>query len=452
MSILPDIVNSYLKKNKVIKWTLEWTKKDGINNVIVVPAIAEFGNIKTLLQSLCENHSEYFKETLIIFVINNTFSSVLEFKENNYSTIKLLKNLIGKQKSDDEFISKMIESGLQIGLVDASLPGKEFDDETGGVGLARRTGFDLALSIFDYSNTDKKILISLDADCIVDKNYLTSVIKAFNRNNLSAGVINYQHNIDVDDKNTQAIICYEIFLRYYVSGLIYAGSPFAFNTIGSTIVCDHTAYIKTGGMNKRKAGEDFYFLQKLAKLYPVLTIYSTTVYPSSRSEVRTPFGTAIRIDSFLSDKEQQYLLYNPESFEVLKNWLKLFNSDSSLNTAGLMKQAEKTNKQLFEFLTSKNFPEQWDKILMNCKNEQQLSYQRKNWFDAFKTLKLIHYLRDHSLKQINMFEAVNKLFQKFDETPVNYDRGNDYPELSIQKKFLLRLRKLQEKHTRYKIG
>ena len=51
-----------------------------------------------------------------------------------------------------------------------------------------------------------------------------------------------------------------------------------------------------------------------------------------------------------------------------------------------------------------------------------------------------------------MFEAVNKLFQMFDETPVNYDRGDDYPELSVQKKFLLRLRKLQEKHTRYKIG
>ena len=451
MSILPDIVNTYLKKNPVSKWLLEWTRKDGINNAIVIPALAEFENIKSLIRSLSENNSEFFKETLVIFVVNNTVSSIKEYKENNYSTIRLLRDIISKQNNDDEFTIKIIDSGLQIGLVDASSPGKEFDDENGGVGLARKTGSDLALGIFDYSNTDKKILISLDADCRVDKNYLTSVVQAFNRNNLSSAVINYEHNIDLQNANTQAIICYEIFLRYYVSGLLYAGSPFAFNTIGSTIVCDHTAYIKTSGMNKRKAGEDFYFLQKLGKLYPVLTMYSTTVYPSSRSEVRTPFGTAKRLDDFQTDNLQKYPLYNPESFEVLKNWLSLFNSDSSLNTAGLMEQTEKTDRHLYEFLISKNFPEQWDKILMNCKDEQQLSYQRKNWFDAFKTLKLIHYLRDKSFKQINMFEAVDKLFQMFEETPVNYNNSTDHPELNVQKEFLLKLREMQKKYTRYKI-
>ncbi|HEY7751348.1 MAG TPA: hypothetical protein VH917_03575, partial [Ignavibacteriaceae bacterium] len=340
---------------------------------------------------------------------------------------------------------------LQIGFIDAATKGKEFDDEHGGVGLARKTGFDLGLGILDYSNEDKKLLISLDADCTVDTNYLTSIVHSFNRNNLSAGIVNYEHRIDSGDINTEAIICYEIFLRYYVLGLIYAESPFAFNTIGSTIVCDHTAYIKAGGMNKRKAGEDFYFLQKLAKVFSIPTIYSTTVYPSSRSEVRTPFGTAKRIDDFHSDTEQKYLLYNPESFEVLKYWLSLFNSDASLDTYGLMKKVKKINKYLSDFLESKYFPDQWNKILQNCKNEQQISYQRKNWFDAFKTLKLIHHLRDNSFQQINMFEAVNKLFQAMNESPVIYDDKAGNPDLNTQKKFLIKLKEIQRKFTRLKI-
>ncbi|HEY7750873.1 MAG TPA: hypothetical protein VH917_01175, partial [Ignavibacteriaceae bacterium] len=69
---MPDLVNSYIKKNPPSKRLLEWNKQDGINNVIVVPAIAEFENIKTLLNSLCENDPKYFKETLVIFIINNT--------------------------------------------------------------------------------------------------------------------------------------------------------------------------------------------------------------------------------------------------------------------------------------------------------------------------------------------------------------------------------------------
>ena len=72
----------------------------------------------------------------------------------------------------------------------------------------------------------------------------------------------------VDNDETKAIICYEIFLRYYVLGLKFAKSDYAFHTIGSTMLCTPDAYVKVEGMNKRKAAEDFYFLEKLAKIYP----------------------------------------------------------------------------------------------------------------------------------------------------------------------------------------
>jgi len=44
-----------------------------------------------------------------------------------------------------------------------------------------------------------------------------------------------------------------------------AGSPYAYHTIGSAFACRAEAYIAAGGMNRRHAAEDFYFLQQLAK-------------------------------------------------------------------------------------------------------------------------------------------------------------------------------------------
>ena len=134
-------------------------------------------------------------------------------------------------------------------------------------------------------------MIWLDADCKVDDNYLCAVVDEFNKKNLSAATINFSHDVSGTGELTEAIIPYEIFLRYYVLGLKYAKSPYAFHTIGSTIAIDHNAYIKAGGMNKKKAAEDFYFLQKVAKNYEIKKIISTTVYPSSRHSWRVPFGT-----------------------------------------------------------------------------------------------------------------------------------------------------------------
>jgi len=52
------------------------------------------------------------------------------------------------------------------------------------------------------------------------------------------------------------------------------------------IACTAQAYIAVGGMVRRQAGEDFYFLQKLAKRGPIHEIADTTVRPSPRRSDR----------------------------------------------------------------------------------------------------------------------------------------------------------------------
>jgi hypothetical protein len=450
MKNLPEVVKSYLNKHATDKWKLNWKHKPGIENVIVIPALAEFENLNKLLSSISKNNSSLLKKTLIIFVVNNLIISSSETKENNQLSIKFLKKFLGENNIDKKIIAYINHKQLQIGIIDASSPGVELPKKTAGVGLARKIGMDAALTVFDYSQQTKKLIISLDADCTVEPDYLSTITAYFEKTHGSAATIEYEHDISCNDDQTKAIVCYEIYLRYYVIGLRFAKSKFAFHSIGSTMAFSHKAYIQSGGMNKRKAGEDYYFLQKLAKNFDVHKINSTTVQPAARSSLRTPFGTGRSVNRYIGNSDESYQLYNPKIFELLKRWLILFNSGKTMNITELLVESKNINKQLYRFLELHNFKEQWKKILENCKTEEQLSYQKINWFDGFKTLKLIHYLRDTKFPMMDMFDSVDKLLNMMGIV-IGIERGElKIPDLKTQKEYLIKLRQveksLSEKH------
>ena len=159
----------------------------------------------------------------------------------------------------------------------------------------------------------------------------------------------------VDDEETKAIICYEIFLRYYVLGLSFAKSEYAFHTIGSTMLCTPDAYVKVEGMNKRKAAEDFYFLEKLAKIFPIGEIKSTSIHPSKRGSWRVPFGTGKSVDRYLSNSRDEYLLYNPKSFVILKTWLEVLNDTFNFRSIRLDEDFQKYSSCTIRFSYSTGF-------------------------------------------------------------------------------------------------
>lgn len=440
MSNLPEKVLKYLSKYSQPNWKLEFNAPPNIESVIVVPAISEYYSIQTLIDSLLSNDRKYFPSTLVIFVVNNTFQSSDEIKENNRKCIEYIRNIKG-HKFDTEFTKKINSSGLNFGLVDASSKGNEFPVKEAGAGFARKIGMDLALAAFDYSIKRKKIIISLDADCIIKKNYLTTIIDNFNKKNLSSAVIKFEHRI-VEPETTAAIICYEIFLRYYILGLKLADSPFAFHTVGSTMAFDYETYISAGGMNKRRAGEDFYFLEKIAKRTKIEKINSTAVYPSSRISWRVPFGTGPRIKRFISQVQNEYLLYDSESFVILKNWLEEFNRAVALSSHEYLKIAKNIHPDLYYFLVTNNFENSWNKILTNSKSLTQLEKQKLYWFDGFRTLKFIHYLRDNSFPLTDMFDALDNILDYFNSKPGAKRKHREIPGITEQINYLNILRKL----------
>lgn len=239
MNHLPPTVIKYLNKYTFGNWILEPNNQVKVENAIVVPVIAEYENLRALFDSLLINDNRYFYKTALIVVVNNLADSPEEVKADNQKSLTFLRLIIQKSNLDDPLIQKAINSNLNIYLIDASSPGLEMPNKIGGVGLARKIGMDAALKTFNYNAINKKTLVCLDADCTVDSNYLTTIVDEFNSKNFSAAVVKYEHKIEENSLTAHAIICYEIFLRYYVLGLKYANSLFAFHTVGSTMICDY---------------------------------------------------------------------------------------------------------------------------------------------------------------------------------------------------------------------
>lgn len=442
-NILPEEVKRYLSKYSLEGWKLEYAAMDEIHLAIVIPAIEEYNNIRRLLSSLSENYTKYFRHTLIVFVINNTAKASEEVYLDNGLSLELLRNIVSVRNSEDPIVDKVIHSGLKLAFVDASSKGLELPEKDGGVGLARKIGMDLALTAFSY-NAKKNFIACLDADCTVEKNYITSLYEAFSKSNLQAAYVNFRHTIPhgTPDESTLAIVCYEIFLRYYILGLKAAGSPYGFHTIGSTMACSYESYIKIEGMNKRKAAEDFYFMEKLSKNTEIHKIDSTTVYPSGRGSWRVPFGTGQRVNRFMTHSHDEYRLYSPESFYVLKDWLSVFNSPEVYDAGYYLDKAGEIHPSMKSFLEGQNFSRDWKKILDNSRSEVQIMRQKKLWFDGFRTLKLIHFLRDNGFPPLNMFDALDEIFGRMEIHFQTERKDGSIPPVEVQIKYLEKLREI----------
>lgn len=199
-------------------------------------------------------------------------------------------------------------------LLAANLPKKH-----AGVGLARKIGMDQAIHRFAYHNTAHGVICCFDADSTARANYLQEVYAYFTKTSCGVACIHFEHPLqgDLPQVMYDAIAQYELHLRIYVEALKHMGFPYAYHTVGSSMAVRADAYCRQGGMNKRQAGEDFYFLQKLFQAEKTGNITGTCIIPSSRISHRVPFGTGHAMKEMMEAKEHVYYTYHPDSYSVL---------------------------------------------------------------------------------------------------------------------------------------
>lgn len=385
MSRLPVAVERYLDKHAVKgPWSITGAELRGFDGAVVIPSLAEGDSLFATLQSLEANPAEWTERFLVLVVVNHGEQVSEEEKNLN------LKDLVHLRKIA-EF------SKLSLAWVDAASPGLEVPAKQAGVGFARKLGMDLALSFLDWQTGP--LLICLDADTLVETNYLQTIETHFRNSQLGAAVLPFRHQTAEGLGQQAAIDRYELFLRSYVYGLRLAGSPYAFNSVGSAIACRGQAYVRCGGMNNRKAGEDFYFLQKLAKTDGVDLLTGTTVFPESRVSERVPFGTGRSMGRLLNGDTQCVLFYPDAVFRVLAGWLNVVEQNLSEDADIIIARAKEISPVLAGYLEQVGWTSSWPRLQANHQTEERRAEAFHIWFDGFRTLRLIHLLCDEDFSR-----------------------------------------------------
>ncbi|MCW0483439.1 glycosyltransferase family 2 protein [Gaoshiqia sediminis] len=267
---------------------------------------------------------------------------------------------------------------------------RPFPKKHAGAGLARKTGMDEAIRRFQQVDHPAGILVSLDADTLVEPNYLVEIEQCFASDERPIGAtIQFKHRLAeiADERHRAGMRLYETYLHYYKQALAFTGFPHAIYTVGSAFAVRADAYVKQGGMSKRQAGEDFYFLHKLTQLGTVAEINSTCVYPSARLSDRVPFGTGPALQKWVNGDDRLLQTYRFQSFLDLKDFLKLLPHlyKTVVDRADLEKLPVSDAVRLFLF--EDRFPESLAEIKRNSSSFKTFEKRFYQYFNAFKILK-----------------------------------------------------------------
>lgn len=374
--------NLYLKRYAHPKSYLEHEPGQHPGIIVVIPCHDEPNLLASLdALRLCDYPDT---EVEVIVVINAGEKHASSVKHNNEETYRNALDWKERHKSSPIHFHFILEN--------------ELTHKHAGVGLARKIGMDEAVRRFESMDTDG-IIVCFDADSLCRPNLLREVFAYFQKHPDSPGCsIHFEHPLDGDEFDEDiylGITNYELHLRYYVNALRYAGFPHAYQTIGSSMAVRSSSYQKQGGMNRRKAGEDFYFLHRIIPLGHFGELNTTAVIPSPRKSQRVPFGTGKAISTWLEGDRLQYETYDAKTFEDLKCFIQSVPQLYECQMDQVSACLTDLPNSICQFLEIQNFEENLTKIKRNVSSPSSFTKQFFHWFDGFKVLKYVHFARDN---------------------------------------------------------
>lgn len=372
-------------------------------NVLVIPVYAESSS---LLDKLSKSLSGP-ERVLVILIINrpdsnddpqcnsNLRQAIQLQKKANGNTTELLK----LNERSDLFVYDMER-------LRGPSPSKE------GVGLARKVGCDIALTCWHRGQIKSDWICSSDADATLPNDYFAKLNST--AENTAAATFPFQHSPGGDEELNHATLLYELRLHHYVLGLEYAGSGYAYHTLGSALAVKCENYAQVRGFPKRSGGEDFYLLNKLAKTGLVERIEGQCIELESRVSTRVPFGTGPAVGKLLEEgqAEEQALFYHPQCFYALRAVLAIIPALRARSSGELpsLLQDHSLDKDLaqasYESLVKLGLENILEHCIRQTTSQVQFTSQFHQWFDGFRTLKFIHALRelgwqDQTLKNLS---------------------------------------------------
>jgi len=365
--------------------------------VLVVPAL---GEAKALLDGFRAAARGALGRVLLVLVVNATVDGAPELRRAND---RLLGALGGAPGPGARYFS---DAEFDVLLVDRSSPGRELPPKQ-GVGLARKIGMDVALALWARGGIDSPWIFATDADATLPEDYFRQAESSDAR--AAALLFPFRH-VGPESAETDATLRYEAALRYHVLGLAAAGSPYAHHSIGSTMAVRGEAYAVVRGVPKREAAEDFYLLDKLAKIGAIQRLSGGAIEIAARRSGRVPFGTGRRVSELLGGEE--LAVASPRAFASLRAVLGAIerfagggNEFALREELALAAPNELPRGSVESTLEAAG-------IFAICRESARevrgatLRRRLSTWFDGLRTLRFLHALRDAGLYDIPLATAL----------------------------------------------
>jgi hypothetical protein len=382
------------------------------DQVLVVPAYNEGQSLFDLLGSVPEGPGG---EVLIVVVLNAREDSPPAVHEANAAARSRL-TAAGPARvlAGSSPITEVTVARGRLLILDRAQPG-HFLPEGQGVGLARKIGNDVALALFAGGRIASGWLHNTDADTLLPNDYFDQTAK-IPEGGEAAAVYFFEHRFAADPTLAEAARLYEISLRYYTLGLAWAGSPYAYEAMGSCIAVRPEAYAAVRGFPRKNAAEDFYVLNKLAKVGSILRLAGSPLQLEGRASDRVPFGTGRAVSDLVTKRRALagFRLYHPTVFAHLAAWLRVLERtarsggrmDAALSELPRDNPFFRTDLLVAALEKMKAFPALREAIERSSGDPATMLRHFHGWFDAFRTLKLVHALRDGGLKSPGYREAL----------------------------------------------
>jgi len=395
--------------------------------IVIIPVLNDrdiFGTLDSLYRCSCREG-----KVGVIVVVNHSEKAEEEVKQADLQLLEELREYVKEKETAEPDLSVVVVAAFDLPVKYA------------GVGLARKIAMDAAAACFYRTGKPEAPIVSLDADTWVDENYTDAVLGFFRQHAVSGVSIAYEHRLeDCRGSEREAMVKYELYLRYYRLALAYTGHPYAYPCIGSAFAVRAVDYVAQGGMNRRQAGEDFYFIQKLIGTGRFAMLQTTRVYPSPRISGRTPFGTGKAVKS-IAEQGGRYDTYSLEAFTALKFLFQgigcLFRKERQMITDYFARQAPGVQ----DYLLENGFTDIVAEVSANCASEKQFI---KRFFDRFNAFRVLKYLNEVHVKYYRKKEVAGEvralarlLGWKLPEEPENmlyFLREHDLPEIAVPDK------------------
>lgn len=385
--------NTYFSRYEVFPQRLEDSVNENLGMIVAIPCYNE-PDILLTLHSLLQCDAPQCAVEIIV-VVNYSEAADDNTKQFNQWTYTSLKYFAEKNNTSQIKI---------LPILAADMPKKH-----AGVGLARKIAMDEAMHRFSVVDNSDGIVISCDADTLVERNYFRA-IEQFYTEHPSSTVANlyFEHDTSGDFPAAQynAIAQYELHLRYYVAQLQRLSFPYAFQTVGSCFTVKAKRYCMQGGMNKRQAGEDFYFLQKIAQSEPIHEIRTTCVHPSSRISDRVPFGTGPVLQKMLDNGNMVFKTFAPEGFVVLETLFSQIEQFRAANEIQLKSLYSCFDSSLQKCVPMEEFKTKIQEIQRNTSTVEQFRKRFFAWFNGFMVFRYLNTASQSRFPKIPVEEAV----------------------------------------------